>query len=231
MARPERFSGLAPLAPSGSPCGRSTAPLRGAVVELPASWFVASRKPLSSLLARFYFLIISDLRNHRCCPKTRVSPSGRPADSIRRCRFVSKTSSRCYRETSPRGWNDAPRHDPASPDRTPHRARPDPKETDFLADPPEGHWRGLAASDFFTVEVWRLKGLLTFYVLFVIDLPTRRVTICGMTTHPDESWMLQMSRNLLGPEFGFLRDKKHLIVDRDMKFSAKFRSALERGIG
>jgi transposase InsO family protein len=77
-----------------------------------------------------------------------------------------------------------------------------------------------------------LKGLLTFYVLFVIDLPTRRVTICGMTSHPDESWMLQMSRNLLDPEFGFLRDKKHSTVDRDTKYSAEFRSALEReGIG
>jgi len=94
------------------------------------------------------------------------------------------------------------------------------------------HWRGLAASDFFTVEVWSLKGLLTFYVLFVIDLPTRRISICGMTTHPDESWMLQMSRDLLDPEFGFLRDKKHLIVDRDTKYSAEFRSTLEReGIG
>ena len=96
----------------------------------------------------------------------------------------------------------------------------------------KAHWRGLAASDFFTVEVWSLKGLLPFYVLFVIDLPTRRVTICGMTTQPDESWMLQMSRNLLDPEFGFLRDKNHLIVDRDTKYSAAFRLALEReGIG
>jgi len=96
----------------------------------------------------------------------------------------------------------------------------------------KAHWRALAASDFFTVEVWSLKGLLTFYVLFVIDLSTRRVCICGMTTHPDESWMLQMSRNLLDPENGFLREKRHLIVDRDTKYSAAFRLALEReGIG
>ena len=96
----------------------------------------------------------------------------------------------------------------------------------------KAHWRGLAASDFFTVEVWSLKGLLTFYVLFVIDLPTRHIAICGMTTQPDEGWMLQMARNLLDPEFGFLRNKKHLIVDRDTKYSAAFRLALEReGIG
>ena len=41
-----------------------------------------------------------------------------------------------------------------------------------------------------------------------------------------------MSRNLLDPESGFLRDKTHLIVDRDTKYSCAFRLALEReGIG
>ena len=69
---------------------------------------------------------------------------------------------------------------------------------------------------------------MTFYVLFVIDLPTRRISICGMTTQPDERWTLQMSRNLLDPDTGLLRDKKHLIVDRDTKYSAAFRLALER---
>ena len=88
----------------------------------------------------------------------------------------------------------------------------------------KAHWRGLAASDFFTVEVWSLKGLLTVYVPLVIDLPTRRISICGMTTQPDESWMLQMSRNLLDPDTGLIRDKKHLIVDRDTKYSAAWRS-------
>jgi transposase InsO family protein len=94
------------------------------------------------------------------------------------------------------------------------------------------HWRGLAASDFFTVEVWSLTSLRTFYVLFVIDLATRRVTLCGMTMNPNEAWMLQMSRNMLDGESGSLRDKRYLIVDRDMKYSASFRQTLEReGIG
>lgn len=96
----------------------------------------------------------------------------------------------------------------------------------------KAHWRGLAASDFFTVEVWSLKGLLTFYVLFVIDLSTRRVTLCGMTTNPHEAWMLQISRNLVDMESGALRDKRLLIVDRDAKYSSTFRYTLEReGIG
>src|SRR5579859_7722773 len=87
----------------------------------------------------------------------------------------------------------------------------------------KAHWRALAASDFFTVEVWGLKGLLTFYVLFVIDLSTRRVTVCGMTTNPNDVWMLQISRNLIDVESGALRDKRFLIVDRDAKYSATFR--------
>jgi hypothetical protein len=40
------------------------------------------------------------------------------------------------------------------------------------------------ASDFFTVEAWSRTGLVTYYVLFVIDLATRRVSLCGITTHP-----------------------------------------------
>ena len=92
----------------------------------------------------------------------------------------------------------------------------------------KAHWRGLAASDFFTVEVWSWKGLLTVYVLFVMDLATRRVTICGLTTSPNDAWMLQMSRNLLDSESGPLRDKRYMIVDRDTKYSANFRQALER---
>ena len=34
---------------------------------------------------------------------------------------------------------------------------------DFL----KAHWKALAASDFFTVEVWSWRGLVTYYVLFV----------------------------------------------------------------
>src|SRR5450432_203277 len=41
--RPERLFGAARLTPAGSPFGRSPSPLRGAVVELPASWFVVAQ--------------------------------------------------------------------------------------------------------------------------------------------------------------------------------------------
>ena len=92
----------------------------------------------------------------------------------------------------------------------------------------KAHWRGLAASDFFTVEVWSWRGLLTHYILFVIELATRRITIAGITTNPNEAWMLQMARNLTDVEFGMLRDTRHLIVDRDTKYSAAFRTFIAR---
>jgi hypothetical protein len=92
----------------------------------------------------------------------------------------------------------------------------------------KAHWRALAASDFFTVEVWSWKGLLTVHVLFVTELATRRVSICGLTTNTNDPWMLQMSRNLFDGESGALCDKRYLIVDRDTKYSRQFRTFCAR---
>jgi hypothetical protein len=47
----------------------------------------------------------------------------------------------------------------------------------------KAHWPAVAASDFFTVEAWSWTGPVTHYVL---DLATRRVSLCGITTHPKE---------------------------------------------
>ena len=61
-----------------------------------------------------------------------------------------------------------------------------------------------AASDFFTGEVWSRRGLVSYYVLFVMELATRRVCIAGITTHPDTQWMLQMARQLADGVDGIL---------------------------
>ena len=45
-------------------------------------------------------------------------------------------------------------------------------------------WECLAAIDFFTVEVWGMRGLVTFYLLIVIELSTRRVHLAGITPSP-----------------------------------------------
>ena len=56
------------------------------------------------------------------------------------------------------------------------------------------HLALLAGTDFFTVEVLTLRGLLTYYVLFFIHLESRRVAVAGITIHPDEPWMKQAAR-------------------------------------
>src|SRR6266581_169098 len=87
----------------------------------------------------------------------------------------------------------------------------------------KAHWKVLAASDFFTVEVWTGRGLVTHYVLFLISLADRVVKIAGITTRPDESWMLQMARNETDSQVGALVAKRYLILDRDTKYSEQFR--------
>jgi len=94
----------------------------------------------------------------------------------------------------------------------------------------KAHWDVLAAADFFTVEIWGPRGLVTFYVFFVIELATRRIEIAGITPGPNEAWMMQIGRNLIDPIDGFLEDKKFVILDRDSKYSAAFRD-LVKGSG
>jgi transposase InsO family protein len=92
----------------------------------------------------------------------------------------------------------------------------------------EAHWDVLASVDFTTIEVWTKSGLVTCYLLFVMELATRRVHFAGCTPNPDESWTCQAARNLTDAENGFLRGKKYLLMDRDTKFSDAFRVTLEQ---
>ena len=73
-----------------------------------------------------------------------------------------------------------------------------------------------------------LRGLVTHYLLFFIDIATRSVHIAGTTTNPDTPWMMQAARNLTDIDEGFLRGKRYLILDRDTKYSDAFRSLLVR---
>ena len=92
----------------------------------------------------------------------------------------------------------------------------------------DAHWDVLASFDFTTIEAWTKTGLVTYYLLFIMELATRRVYFAGSTANPDELWMLQMARNLSDAEDGFLRRKKFLMLDRDAKFSEEFRATLEQ---
>ena len=92
----------------------------------------------------------------------------------------------------------------------------------------KAHWPQLAAIDLTTVDVWTKGGLETDYVLFVMELATRKVTCAGITPYPDGAWMLQLGLNLTDGFTGFLREKTFLIMDRDSSFHAAFRGLLEQ---
>jgi putative transposase len=79
------------------------------------------------------------------------------------------------------------------------------------------HWEVLAATDFFTVEVATWHGLVTYYVLVVMELATRRVHVVGITPHPTDVFMQQCARQLTDAFDGFLLGKRYLIHDRDEK--------------
>jgi putative transposase len=77
--------------------------------------------------------------------------------------------------------------------------------------------------DFVTVDTLFLKR---FYVLFFIELATRRVHLAGITTNPDGPWVTQQARNLLmqlDDDGG--RRPRVLIRDRDSKFTREFDEA------
>ena len=85
----------------------------------------------------------------------------------------------------------------------------------------------MAAIDFTTVEVWTKGGLVTYYLLFVMHVATRRVHFAGCTTNPHTAWMKQAARELTNFEDGFLNGRRYLIMDRDSKFCDSFRAMLE----
>ena len=84
----------------------------------------------------------------------------------------------------------------------------------------------LAATDFFTTEVWTITGLKTVFTLFAIDVKTRAVEILGSTSNPDERFMAQIARNITGVAEGFWASKTMLLMDRDRKFSTAFKACL-----
>jgi putative transposase len=76
---------------------------------------------------------------------------------------------------------------------------------------------GMIACDFFTVETAWLR---TLYVLFWIELGSRRVHLAGVSANPDCAWVMQQARNLAIEER--LGDARFLIHDRDAKFCGSF---------
>ena len=84
------------------------------------------------------------------------------------------------------------------------------------------HMAVLAGTDFFTVEVLTWRGLVTYYVLFLLHLETRRVTLAGITRHPTEAWMAQIARNVATDPASAVCRCRYRLHDRDAKFCVAF---------
>jgi len=70
---------------------------------------------------------------------------------------------------------------------------------------------------------------VTYYVLFFIEIGSRRVSLGGITRHPDSCWMEQVARNATMQDTGYLNGCRYLLHDRDQKFCRKFRETLAAG--
>ena len=81
------------------------------------------------------------------------------------------------------------------------------------------HRHSLLAVDFFTVET---IGLQRLYVLFFIELGSRRVHVAGCTPNPNAPWVIQQARQLSWTVAERSEPLRFLIRDRDQKFTDGF---------
>jgi hypothetical protein len=96
-----------------------------------------------------------------------------------------------------------------------YRPGQDPTWTEFLT----AQAKGILRCDFLHVDT---IGLTRIYVLFLMEIATRRVHLMVATTNPTGAWVAQQARNLMA-ELGERSARfRFLIRDRDAKYTGVF---------
>ncbi len=90
------------------------------------------------------------------------------------------------------------------------------------------HFQTLWACDFFTKQVLTKLGPRMFFVLFFINIRTRKIYIAGITQYPDQEWVNKHAQSIIPFLSDNKSDKKLLIRDRDKKFSKEFDGLFEK---
>jgi putative transposase len=84
----------------------------------------------------------------------------------------------------------------------------------------------LWACDFFTQRIWTLSGAVDCFVLFFLNIGSRRVFLAGLTTRPDHAWVAQQARHFCQHVATLPEQPTHLLRDRDGKFGPEFDAVL-----
>ena len=103
---------------------------------------------------------------------------------------------------------------------------PERKKTTSWRECIRSHRDILVATDFFTTEVWTKCGLVTYDILFFIQVGSRKVHMAGLTPSPTGALKTQMARHSTLAAWGFLTPGQHVIDDRDTKFCSAFQETV-----
>jgi len=102
-----------------------------------------------------------------------------------------------------------------------------PKRRESWVNALKRHYDTLIACDFFKQWIWTMRGPRLAFVLFYINIRTRKVKIAGITEKPNADWVMKHTAEVLEDK-GFCPDgKKILIRDLDKKFTKEFDAYLK----
>jgi putative transposase len=90
------------------------------------------------------------------------------------------------------------------------------------------HAASLWQMDFFSRKVLTLKGLRETFVLAFLHVSSRRVILTPATAHPNEEWIVAQAGLLVSRARESGLRVRHIVHDRDTKFTRSFDDALRR---